>query len=77
MHTKHDLYVVARAMISGLGDKYSEFLDPAAFRAAIRRPTQAELDYLSSQAVGTLLGLFPVNLNAVVSSMGTLKCLQR
>ena len=39
-------------MVAGLDDKYSEFLDPAGFRAAIRRPTQAELDYLSSQAVG-------------------------
>lgn len=42
-------------MIGGLGDRYSEFFDPAGFRAAIRRPTQAELDYLSNQAVGVCM----------------------
>ena len=56
LHSKHDLYMAAKTMVRGLDDKYSEFLDPAGFRAAIRRPTQAELDYLSSQAVGAPCG---------------------
>lgn len=41
-------------MISSLGDQYSEYLDPSAFRAAIKRPTKAELDYLAQQAVGAV-----------------------
>ena len=56
LHSKHELYEAAKTMVGGLEDKYSEFLDPAGFRAAIRRPTQAELDYLSSQAVGAPCG---------------------
>jgi hypothetical protein len=55
LHRKHELYMAAKAMVARLDDRYSEFLDPAGFRAAIRRPTQAELDYLSNQAVGTPL----------------------
>lgn len=39
-------------MIGGLGDQYSAFLEPGAFRAAIRKPTKAELDYMSETAVG-------------------------
>ena len=52
LHTKHELYATAKGMVGSLGDQYSEFLDPAAFRAAVKRPTKAELDYLSQQAVG-------------------------
>ena len=39
-------------MIGSLDDQYSMYLEPSAFRAAIRKPTKAERDYLSEQAVG-------------------------
>jgi hypothetical protein len=53
LRTKTELYAAAKSMIAALGDRYSEFLEPPAFRAAVRRPTQAELDYMASYAVGT------------------------
>ena len=52
LESKGELYAAARQMIGGLGDQYSAFLEPGAFRAAIRKPTKAELDYMSETAVG-------------------------
>ena len=52
LKTKNEYYAAAKELISQLGDRYSEYLEPSAFRAAIRKPTKAELDYLSGQAVG-------------------------
>ena len=54
LKTKRALYRAAKSMIASLDDQYSQYLEPGAFRAAIRKPTKAELDYLSEQAVGTL-----------------------
>eukprot|EP00892_Ulva_mutabilis_P000051 jgi/Ulvmu1/10046/UM059_0096.1 len=61
LHTKHELYATAKRMIATLGDQYSEYLDPAAFRAAIKRPTRAERDYLAQQAVGVGMKLGDVS----------------
>lgn len=52
MKTKRELYKAAKSLVGSLNDQYSAFLDPSAFRTAIRRPTKAELGYLSEQAVG-------------------------
>jgi hypothetical protein len=52
LKTKRELYKAAKSLVGSLNDQYSAFLDPSAFRTAIRRPTKAELGYLSEQAVG-------------------------
>ena len=63
LRTKGELYRAAREMVNdGLGDPYSEFLEPPAFRAAIRRPSKVELEYLAAQAVGVLCFLPPLPL---------------
>lgn len=39
-------------MLARLHDPYSEFLPPAAFRRALRRPLPSEQSYLQAQYVG-------------------------
>lgn len=55
LKTKRALYRAAKAMVGDLSDRYSAFLEPGGFRAAIHKPTKAELDYMSGQAVGACL----------------------
>ena len=48
LRTKHETYSAAERMISTLGDRWSEFLPPSAFRRALRKPQPAERDYLAA-----------------------------
>ena len=46
-------------MVASLGDRYSEFLQPTAYRRAIRRPQPAEREYLAAQFTGTGIQVGP------------------
>ena len=48
LRTKHETYGAAERMIGTLGDRWSEFLPPSAFRRALRKPQPAERDYLAA-----------------------------
>ncbi len=48
LRTKHETYAAAERMIGTLGDRWSEFLPPSAFRRALRKPQPAERDYLAA-----------------------------
>eukprot|EP00955_Chlamydomonas_euryale_P082097 363670-Chlamydomonas_euryale.AAC.9 len=49
---KRSLYDVGARMVSRLHDRYTELLDPAEFRRAVRRPTPLEREYYAVQSVG-------------------------
>ena len=53
LKTKRQAYAAAEHMVASLGDRYSEFLQPTAYRRAIRRPQPAEREYLAAQFTGT------------------------
>lgn len=53
LRTKRQAYAAAEHMVASLGDRYSEFLQPTAYRRAIRRPQPAEREYLAAQFTGT------------------------
>ena len=48
LRTKHETYAAAERMIETLGDQWSAFLPPSAFRRALRKPQPAERDYLAA-----------------------------
>ena len=48
LRTKHETYAAAERMVGALGDRWSEFLPPSAFRRALRKPQPAERDYLAA-----------------------------
>lgn len=52
LRTRADTYKALTDLVGSLGDKYSAFLDPSAYRRAIRRPLPAERNYLAAQFVG-------------------------
>ncbi|WIA08921.1 hypothetical protein OEZ85_008338 [Tetradesmus obliquus] len=53
LHSKAEAYSALRELLGSLGDKYSTFMEPAAFRRALRQPMPAaERDYLAAQFVG-------------------------
>lgn len=47
-----ELHAVASDLTASLGDRYTEFLPPSAYRLALRRPTAGELAYATAQAGG-------------------------
>ncbi|KAK9796250.1 hypothetical protein WJX73_002715 [Symbiochloris irregularis] len=53
LHNKRELYTAAHAMLGTLHDRYSDFLPPAEFRKALRRPSKGEREYLAAQYTGT------------------------
>ena len=55
-------------MVASLGDRYSEFLQPTAYRRAIRRPQPAEREYLAAQFTGTGIQVGPAPASAAASS---------
>ena len=48
LRSKHETYAAAERMIGTLGDRWSAFLPPSAFRRALRKPQPAERDYLAA-----------------------------
>jgi len=52
LRTQADYEAAAAALVASLGDPYTAYLPPPAFRAALRRPNRAELSYLAVQGVG-------------------------
>eukprot|EP00198_Chlamydomonas_reinhardtii_P002185 XP_001691521.1 predicted protein [Chlamydomonas reinhardtii] len=60
IRTKPQLQAAIAAMLARLHDPYSEFLPPAAFRRALRRPLPSEQSYLQAQYVGLGVELGPV-----------------
>ena len=73
LKNRREYYAAAQSLISRLGDKYSEYLEPSAFRTAIRKPTKAELDYLSEQAIGTCQSLNASGMPAMASWFAALE----
>ena len=59
LKTKRQAYAAAEHMVASLGDRYSEFLQPTAYRRAIRRPQPAEREYLAAQFTGTGIQVGP------------------
>ena len=62
LRTKHETYAAAERMIGTLGDRWSEFLPPSAFRRALRKPQPAERDYLAAY-VRCHVFAFPVHMH--------------
>jgi carboxyl-terminal processing protease len=52
LRTREEAYAAAEGLVASLGDRYSAFLRPPAFRGALRRPLPAERAYLAAQLVG-------------------------
>ncbi len=50
--SKAQLYDAITYMVAALTDPYTQFLEPSAFRRAIRRPLPSEQVYLRAQYVG-------------------------
>lgn len=46
--TKGELYQAMTQMVDSLGDRYSEYLNPARFRQAVFRPRAVERSYFES-----------------------------
>ena len=47
-----ELHAAASDLTASLGDRYTEFLPPSAYRLALRRPTAGELAYATAQVGG-------------------------
>jgi C-terminal peptidase prc len=52
LRTPQATAAAVRAMVATVGDPYSAYLSPPEWRAALRRPQQAERDYAAALAVG-------------------------
>lgn len=52
LRTQQEAWDAVGRMLASLGDPYSQFLPPARFRQALRRPLPAELKYLEAQFIG-------------------------
>jgi hypothetical protein len=52
LRSQTDTYAALSELLASLGDRYSTFLPPPAFRRALRRPLPAERSYLEAQYVG-------------------------
>ena len=57
LHTLPETEAALSSMLATVGDEYSAYLTPSAFRSALRRPLPAELAYASALAVGVGLQL--------------------
>lgn len=59
LQTRKEAYAAVDQMIRHLGDHYTSFLMPTAFRREIRQPHPAERKYLAAQSVGVGMSLGP------------------
>ncbi|KAF8072837.1 CBR1 [Scenedesmus sp. PABB004] len=57
LRSRPETFAALGELVGSLGDRYSAFLEPSAFRRALRRPLPAERAYLAAQYVGVGLQL--------------------